>query len=461
MRKIITAVLLVGMLLCHVIPGSAEEAQKYSVTNGSHSLDAQRPVLGNSQLVENAQSAILYEVNTDTLMYAENADEKLQPSSMLKMLTALIAVEEGELSDKITVSESVLSAVPSDAKKTKFIAGEILTLEDLLYCMMVDSGNDAAALIAVHIAGSIPAFVEKLNTYASELGCTNSYFTNVHGLPDEAQYTTARDVARILAAAVKNETFCEIFGAINYTVPANGVSEARMLASGNYLMNNTDNSVKIYYDSRVIGGRTGVYNDGSRCISSLAEDNGMRMICVIMGAKSEYSANGSKVTVYGGYTETSDLLTLGFDDFRSRQLIYSGQVLLQRPVQNGDCWVNLGTKEAAGAVLPKGVTMENISVEFNHVSEILQAPIAVDQVLTTARYMYNGDCVAEVDLYSLNAVAEVGKTLVETTNSTSRNGMSTGMKLLVVLIVILLCYMLWRIYVLKLSKNGRKKKRSR
>ena len=461
MKKIIIVVLICSLLLCYGATAFADEVQKYSVTNGSHSLDGQKPVLGNEQLVENAQSAILYEVNTDTLMYANNADEKLQPSSMLKILTALIAVEEGELSDQVTVTESVLSAVPSDAKCTKFTAGEVVTLEDLLYCMMVDSGNDAAALIADHIAGSLPGFVEKLNAYAADLGCTNSYFTNVHGLPDDSQYTTARDVARILNKAVKNEDFCKIFGAIEYTVPANGVSEPRKLISGNYLMNNKDKSVNFYYDSRVLGGRTGVYNDGSRCISSVAEENGMRMICVIMGAKSVYTANGAQVSVYGGYTETSDLLTKGFEGFRSRQLIYSGQVLLQRPVQNGDCCVNLGTMEAAGTVLPKGASMDNITVEFNHSTETLVAPVASGQILSTVRYMYNGVCVAEVDLYSLNNVAEIGETFVENTESASKSGLSTGMKLLSGLLIILVLYMLWRVYVLKFRHKSKKQKGSR
>ena len=324
MKKIIAVILSLVLVCSCSLPCAAEENEKYSATFGSHSMDGQIPVLGKDPLIENAKAVLLYEVNTDTLMYAYNADEKIQPSSMLKILTALVAIREGDLAAEVVVKEDVLTSVPKDAARTKSEAGEKLTLGDLLYSMLVDSGNDAAALIAVHIAGSQDAFVDKLNAYAAELGCTDSYFTNVHGLPDENQYTTTRDIGRFLAAAVRDETFCEIFGTVNYDVPANNIAPERKLKTGNYLLDKDE----IYYDQRVAGSRTGVLSDGSRCVASVAEENGLRAISIIIGAQSEFAPNGA-TKVFGGYNETSDLLDLGFADYRSKQLIYSGQVLLQ------------------------------------------------------------------------------------------------------------------------------------
>lgn len=454
MKKIIAVILSLVLVCSCSLPCAAEENEKYSATFGSHSMDGQIPVLGKDPLIENAKAVLLYEVNTDTLMYAYNADEKIQPSSMLKILTALVAIREGDLAAEVVVKEDVLSSVPKDAARTKFEAGEKLTLGDLLYCMLVDSGNDAAALIAVHIAGSQDAFVDKLNAYAAELGCTDSYFTNVHGLPDENQYTTTRDIGRFLAAAVRDETFCEIFGTVNYNVPANNIAPERKLKTGNYLLDKDE----IYYDQRVVGSRTGVLSDGSRCVASVAEENGLRAISIIIGAQSEFAPNGA-TKVFGGYHETSDLLDLGFADYRSKQLIYSGQVLLQRDVVNGNCSVNLGTREAAASVLPKGVTLDHITVEFSHLVDPLNAPIAEGEVLSTVRYMYGGVCVAEVELYSLNAVQEHTQTMVLEPKSKSDDGMSFSMKLLLILVAALVLYMLYRIYLLK--RKGRNQQRSR
>ena len=209
MKKFIAAILLVLCLMptMEISVFAQEETVKESVSMGSHSLDASLPVLGTTQLITNARSAILYEVNTDTLMHSWNADEKLPPASFVKVLTALIAIEQGDLASTVTVSQAVLDSVVYNAVKTGFLDTEVLTLEDLLYCMMVDSGNDAAALIANHIAGSQSAFVETLNSYAQELGCTNTNFVNVHGIHDDQQYSTARDLARMLCAAVENEDF--------------------------------------------------------------------------------------------------------------------------------------------------------------------------------------------------------------------------------------------------------------
>ena len=110
------------------------------------------------------------------------------------------------------------------------------TVKDLLYCMMVASGNDAAIILADHVLGSQKAFVAEMNRYVTELGCANTHFTNVHGLHDDKQYTTARDMAKILAKAIQNTLFCEVFGAKEYAMPQTNKSNARRLISQNYLL---------------------------------------------------------------------------------------------------------------------------------------------------------------------------------------------------------------------------------
>lgn len=437
-----------------------EENAKDSVRMGSHSMDAQLPVLGSEQLITNAKSVILYEVNTDTLMYAWNADERLSPASFVKVLTALIAIEQGDLSSSVTVERSVLDTVVYNAVKTGFQDGEVLTLQDLLYCMMVDSGNDAAALIADHIAGSQSVFVETLNTYAQELGCTNTNFTNVHGLHDDNQYISARDMGRIMAAAVKNETFCEIFGTIYYSVPATNLSEERYLSSENYLINN--DTVQIYYDARVLGGRTGIAQDGSRCITALAEHNGLRYISVIMGSESVYEENGVQVRSFGGYSETSDLLDKGFEGYQSCQLIYNGQVLKQKKVVNGDCAVSLGSRESASVVLPAGVTMADIAIQYADTADELTAPVEAGQQLSTVKFMYGNTCVAQTALYAMNSVRAADTAPAQQDQKNGHDGWKTAFTvLLIILIAIIVLFAVLRIYRMMLRRSVNKRSRHR
>ena len=191
----------------------AESDDSASVVSGCHSVDASSTYLGASQIVDNVQAAFVFEVNSDTLMYAHNPDLQVYPASLVKVMTALIAVEQGNLEETIVVDEDTLSTVPYDAVSVELQPGEAISLNELLYCMMTGSANDAAAVIAEHISGTQDAFVQKMNEYAQSLGCTATQFTNVHGLHNEQQYTTVRDLARILSAAVKNEQFCAYFSA--------------------------------------------------------------------------------------------------------------------------------------------------------------------------------------------------------------------------------------------------------
>lgn len=401
MKKIGVIFLIVIYLLCAIPVFAAETQDDTSIISGSSTLDGQVPILGNQLIDGNMKSAILYEVNSDTIMYAYNADEKLPPSSLLKILTALIAIEKGTLSDAVTVQESVLATLDEDAAKVKLAIDEVVTVKDLIYCMMVASGNDAAVVLADHVMGSQEAFVAEMNRYAAELGCVNTNFTNVHGLHDENQYTTARDIARILAKAIENEEFCASFGARYYTVAATNKSEERHLSSQNYLINNDDDVN--YYDERVTGSRTAIANDRSRAIASVAELNDMKLICIVMGAGSKYEDDGYSVRVYGGYNETKKMLDLAFGGYKTTQLLFPNQVIMQKIVLNGGSDVSIGTMDGAFSVIPADVTQN--SLVFRYVNEMaLSAPIEKGQRVSTLQIWCGNVCVSQNDLYALNSV---------------------------------------------------------
>lgn len=402
--KAISIILAITTLICCLsVISFAEETQQSgaTVSQGYHSIDAAASYLGTDKLVDNVGATVLYEMNSDTLMYAWNADEHVYPSSLVKIMTALIAVQKADPQTVVTVSQSALDTVPYYAASVDLQQGEEITLSDLLYCMMVGSANDAAAVIAEHIFGSQTAFVKEMNDYAVSLGCRDTQFVNVHGLHDENQYTTARDLARILSAAVKNEAFMTYFSAVTYLVPATNKSEARELSTGNFLMN-TEN-LQLYYDSRVTGGRTGIADDDSRCLATVAEKNGMQVISVVLGSESTLADDG-KTQAYGSFRETSLLLDACFDDCHVVQVLYEGQVLKQCPVINGENDVVLASLNSVYSVLPLEISAANLIFKYEDTPAQIEAPVTVGQVLSNVQVWYNGFCVAQTALVAKNDV---------------------------------------------------------
>ena len=422
-----------------------------------HTLDASTALLGTGKLIENAKSALVFESNSKTLMYALNADERMHPASLVKVLTALIACEDGNLDDIVTVSEGAVSSLPNDAVSAHLLAGEQIRLEDLLYCLLVGSANDAAIVIAEHISGNQNAFIQRMNEYAKSLNCTGTQFTNPHGLHNADQYITARDAARILDAAIQNEVFRSIFTADTHTVPATNLSEERKLATNNAMK---DSGSKLYYDPRVIGGRTGVAGDGRRCIATASESNGMLLITVVMGSETEYQEDGYSAIRVGGYQETTALLDAGFTGYKSAQVLSADQALVQCDVLNGDCDVILGSQISVSAVLPDSVTAGDLS--FRYTENQFQAPIEKGQAVSSVQVWYQNMCVAEADLFAMNSVKPNDHFQALTDNDEKNGGSAIGRVLLgifIAAIVIWLAVFMLRKFKIAIDKNRSKQYR--
>ena len=459
----VISILLCVVLLCSTlfVPAYAEtQEQTYdiSVTNGYHSADAQFALLGTEQLVQNAKAVFLYEANSDTLMYAWNADAKLDPASFNKIMTALIAIENGDLTDAVTVKQEVLDTVNYDVTTfAPLVDNEVVTLEDLLYCMLVGSSNGAAVVIADHIAGSESAFVQMMNARAQELNCTSTQFGNPTGLPADVQYITARDIAKILAEAMKNETFAKIIGSVYYTVPkTNKTSEERKLTTGNFLM--SADEMELFLDNRVIAGRTGSTNDGTKNLASVAKHNGMQLISIVMGAEASYKGEGYIEPSWGGYVETQMLLDAGFNGYKSVQLIYDGQVFLQRDVTDGNCSVSLGAKESLATVLPETVTRNQLSYRYTNTDKELTAPIKAGDEVCTVEIWHNGLCVATAQLYAMNSVNPAQTLVIPRAKNPVRGWVITAI-VLTVIILIAIGYFVLRNWssILRLIKSFRRR----
>lgn len=445
MKKVLSLTLVAVIILLLIIPFSVtavtEDAQNRSYN--CYSLDATEAVLGPTELTDNADSVVIYELNSNTMMYTLNPDQLIEPASLVKIMTCLIAVENGVMSDAVTIREETIKTIPSDAANVGLQPDEVLTFEQLMYCMMISSANDAAAVIAEHIAGTQEQFVLMMNEYAAQLGCVNTHFTNVHGLYDVNQYTTARDLTKILAKATENELFNEFFGAEYYELAPTNKSDVRYLLTSNYLLSKED--VEIYYDDRVTGGRTGITQNYDRSIAVSAEAGNMSLLCVLTGAASQISSNGYSVTVFGGYQEVSQVLDACFNGYHVAQVIFDGQIVTQQPVDNGDCDVLLGARATGLAVVPESTKISDLT--YSLVSrESLVAPIEKGQAISKVDIWHNNVCVAQAQLYAMNSV-KVQNTVTQknTVQDVSSNGGRGWIILIIIAVLFLVVYITPRV----------------
>ncbi|MBQ7415524.1 MAG: D-alanyl-D-alanine carboxypeptidase [Oscillospiraceae bacterium] len=444
LRRFCLLFLVMIMLLGVTAPAFAEELPDGTpqVEQGCVSLDAKAPLNGNDKLLDTAKAAILYELDSGTMVYAWNPDLQVDPSGMNKLMTALIALEREDPDTVVTVSRTVLhSAALIGSVSAGLKVGEEITMRDLLYCMMVGSANDAAVVIAEHIASSEELFVELMNQRALELGCTNTQFVNSNGLPQKGQYTSARDLAKITAKALENELFTELFCAPNYTVPATNKAKERYIVTTNYLM--SKESVKTQFDNRVTGGKTGALSTTDRSLIATAEHGGKRFLTVVMSAQGTVTADGLSVKTFGSFEETRALLDHGFNMFSVRQVLQSGQVLQQYSVAGGESAVAVCPADTVFASLPISTIAEEVSFRCVLKDQQLSAPLCKGQIVGTVQVWFRDICVGVSDLVVMHDVYAPGEHMTalipsgeEPQDDTLRNWLIIGgVALLAVVIV--------------------------
>lgn len=228
----------------------------------------------------------------------KNADEKAYPASIAKVLTALVALEQGNMDDLVTISAHAVKLSSANAK-IGAKEGEVYRLLDLMYGMLLPSGCDAAKAVAEQVGGSEAEFAELMNAKARELGMTRSHFTNASGLHDDDMYTTARDLAILGAAAAQNETLCEMLTTQNYTITEQTKGRTISVRNIDRLVNEPRpgeyEKISALY-SWCIGGKTGSTNAAGRTYMAMARFSGVTLVCVLLGDK--VSTSGVKGTAY-------------------------------------------------------------------------------------------------------------------------------------------------------------------
>ena len=247
-----------------------------------------------------AQAAILMDVNTGVILYSKNIHERLYPASTTKIMTTLLAMEKGNLDDMVEFSHEAVFSVPTDGSNMGMDEGEAIPLEECLYGIMVASANEAANAAGEYISGSIEDFVALMNERAQEIGCSDTHFVNPNGLHDPQHYTSAYDLALISSQFFKNEILCKISNTARYHF------EATDSQPDDFYKNNKHKLVngEIPYEG-ILGGKTGYTDDSRQTLVTCAEQNGMRLVCVVFKEESPDQ-----------FTDTVELFDYGFHNFQ-------------------------------------------------------------------------------------------------------------------------------------------------
>ncbi|MCC8028576.1 MAG: serine hydrolase [Lachnospiraceae bacterium] len=235
-----------------------------------------------------AESAIVIEAATGTVLYEKNADDQHYPASITKIMTTLLALENSSLDETVTFSADAVYKNEGNSSHIARDLDEQMTMEQCLYAVMLESANECAYAVAEHVGGGdYQAFIGLMNEKAAELGCANTTFTNANGLPDEAHVTSCRDMALIAQAAIKNSTFRQIIGTVKYTIPPTNKHAEETILNNHHRMLSSYKGTKYLYEY-CVGGKTGYTVAAGNTLVTYAEKDGMLLICVVMQAPSQY-----------------------------------------------------------------------------------------------------------------------------------------------------------------------------
>lgn len=348
-----------------------------------------------------AKAALLIDPDTEEVLYEQNAHERLYPASVTKILTCLLtleAIRDGRLSKStvLTASESAISAVPPDGSNVGIQPGEELTVEELLYCIMLSSANEGCNMLAEAIDGSITAFVERMNQKAKELGCEDSHFCNTNGLPDANHYTTAWDLWLITQEARTYPDFMPLVGTIYHEVPATNLSEPRQLYTTNYLISSYKTSYYLYQGAEGI--KTGSTSAAGHCLVASATRGDRSLLSVVLGAERVVTP---EITLTYSFIETAKLFDLGFDGFDRKVLLGADELV-------GEVGVELSQQQNTVKVHPAQEVERLLPVDMDPVRDVdriitytaesVEAPVEKGQIMGQITLRTGDTVYATVDL---------------------------------------------------------------
>ena len=323
-----------------------------------------------------ASGAYAFEADTGDVIFEKNANQKMGMASTTKIMTAIVAIENASLEKRVEITSEMTGVEGSSIYLQE---GEILTLEELLYALLLESANDASIAIACAVGGNVDNFVEMMNKKAEELGLVNTHFTNPHGLDDKDHYTTARELGALAGYAMNNPVFYDIASTYKRTIPL-GEDGARVLVNHNKLLKSYDGS---------IGVKTGFTKKCGRCLVSCAERDGVRIIAVTLNAPSDWN-------------DHKKMLDLGFSKYESINLANIGDYNISLDVING---VNSSVICSNLDSLNVTLRRDNINITaYLEANRMVSAPIKQGDYVGKIIFKNNDTEIASLNLYALEDV---------------------------------------------------------
>lgn len=381
-----------------VSPGDASDSSSASEPAGeSNSVDESDSSDVSGVPDVEAKSAIILCGDTGEIIWEKNADEKMEPASMTKLMTALLAVENLKPDQEVEVTGEA-DAMPET--KIYLQTGEKITVEELLYGLLLESGNDAAVALAIATAGSVEDFAAMMNERAKEIGCTNTNFVNPSGLADENHYSTARDMVMIAKEALSNETVRKIAGTAEHTIPATNAYEERNLENTNYFLKGVDKEVngkKIKVDKYdgVFGGKTGyVGEDKAALVTGLSAD-GLEIYSLVMGSSLEGRYSDVKELMDYGKANVSKYTVFEKGDEFGKVKLLGGAVNKVKAVAADNGYINL----------PEGVSASLVTTECVY-TDSLFAPVKKGQKIGVVEVYIAGELKKTVELVAAEDIKE-------------------------------------------------------
>ncbi len=402
-----------------------------------------------------SEGVILVNLDTGITVFEKNADKRLEPASITKIMTYAVVCDHVEdlENTKVVVSANVdreLTGTGSSVAGVK--TGEELTVWELLNLMMVPSGNDAALALAEYVGGgNWHKFVDMMNEKAEELGCQDTHFANPHGLHDANHYTTARDMALISQYALDLPGFTEVTNQKYYTLRAtNIVKEPRTVYSTNLMLNQNLESGKYYYQYAK-GIKTGSHDQAGRCLVSMAVKNGYSYLCVAMGCP-YYKEDGS-LNEHGEMLDSRNLYEWAFKNLEMTSVVKQGDPQGEVDLEyawNKDTLQVVASKDF-NTILPASIKSSSIVVK-TQLPESVEAPIEKGQKIGTATLSYAGQVLTTIDLVSAESVER--SNVLHTMNQVENVVTSTWF----IVVACIIAGLLILYIILALLYNRRKKK---
>lgn len=377
-------------------------------------------------------SCILIEANTGKILYEKNSNDVRFPASTTKIMTAILTVENCNLDDVATVSHNAVYSIPYDYTHASLKEGEELTIEQLLYALMIPSANDAAIVLAEHISGSVEEFAKLMNKRAEELGCKNTHFVNPNGIHSKDHTSTSYDLALMGKFAMQNSIIRKIVSTTQFTLPAtNKYSKTdRIFNNSNDLLN----TYSRYYYEGTTGVKTGYTGEAGNCIIASAKKNNLEVILVVLGGESTNTGLSQR------YLDCKTLFDYAFKNYSIKTLNEKNAVLKQITVRGAteDTQnLNVLIKDKIEIFSENSADLSSLEPEIT-LDENLMAPISANSAIGKITYNYDGQT------YSSDLIAE--------TQVLSSDFLPLLFRILLIFVVLYLLFLL-----LKKPKNKSKK----